>query len=242
MIMPREHLIAVVDDEATVCRALSTALSINGYAVRAFAGASDYLAERPRIDPVCLLADIRMPGIDGVAMHHAAQRAGLDVPTVFMTAAGDAATVVQAMKAGAEDLLLKPFSLTTLMTAVGAAVDRGLRARAERLSLAELWRSAASLTPREAEVAALVASGRLNKHVAVEIGTGERTVKVHRARAMRKLGAHSVADLVRILDRLLGVPVRQFIVIDGTTIVRPAKLDIMAAALTHDSTSPAGGR
>lgn len=228
---PSESLIAVVDDDVDVCRSIARALSTHGYRVRTFTSARAYLDEREAIDPTCLLADIRMPDVDGLAMQRVARDIGLDVPTVFMTATGDVSTIVQAMKTGASDLLAKPFSPQQLFAAIGVAVDRARRTRSERRSLAELWRSLARLTPREAEVGALVASGRLNKQVAAIIGTTEKTVKVHRARVMQKLRAKSLAELVRIVDHVLSDPNCHVLMVDGKEINRPRALDIIARVL-----------
>jgi len=172
-----------------------------------------------------------MPELDGLALHRAARDEGLDVPTVFMTATGDVDTIVQAMKAGATDLLSKPFMPAALITAVEGAVERARRVRREQRSLAELWRSLAKLTPREAEVGALVSSGLLNKQVAAAIGTTEKTVKVHRARVMQKLQAQSLAELVRIVDRVLSSPERRSLVVDGKEIPQPPALAAMRRAL-----------
>jgi len=235
-------LIAVVDDDAHVCRAVSSALAATGYRVRTFTRARDYLDELASLEPVCLLADLRLPELDGIAMYRATQRDGLDVPTVFMTAVSDVSTIVSAMKSGAADLLPKPFSLPALLSAVRACTERALQARAERRQLAALWRDAATLTRRESEVVALVASGHLNKQIAAEIGVGEKTVKVHRARAMQKLRAHSVADLVRTVDRLLTAPSRSALLVDGTEIRRPAAIDAMVNTLGGAARSVARAR
>jgi FixJ family two-component response regulator len=178
-----------------------------------------------------VLADIRMPGVDGLAMHRAAREEGSEVPTVFMTATGDVPTVVEAMKAGASDLLAKPFTTNALLAAIHTAIDRAQRVDVEQHSLADIWRAAQKLTPREAEIAALVASGRLNKQVAALTGITEKTVKVHRARALRKLGAASLAELVRIVDRIMAERDRRSVHVDGVDVDRPAAVDVIVRAL-----------
>jgi len=224
-------VIAVLDDNVPVTRALSRALTSRGYHVRTFTSGRDYLDQRLAIHPTCLLADIRMPGMDGLETHRAAHEDGNAVPTIFMTGSGDVTTVVNAMKAGASDLLSKPFSVERLYQAIDTAVGRGEVASAELRSLADLWRKVTLLTPREAEIAALVTSGRLNKQVAARTGITEKTVKVHRARAMRKLHASSLAEMVRSVDRLIAERNRVSLHIDGATIERPAVVDVMARAL-----------
>lgn len=230
-------LVAVVDDDPGIRRSVSRALEARGYRVQAFASAGDYMETRHAIEPTCVLADIRMPGLDGLDMQRAAQEFGDDVPIVFMTAVDDVATVVQAMKAGASDLLAKPFTAEALFAAIDSAIVRSRSSDVEHRSLAELWRSLEHLTPREAEIAALVASGRLNKQVAAISGITEKTVKVHRARAMRKLQAPSLAELVRIIDRVMEQRHRRSVHVDGIDVPRPAAVAIMARALRRDDGS-----
>ncbi|MGH7679385.1 MAG: response regulator transcription factor, partial [Gemmatimonadaceae bacterium] len=209
------------------------------YRVRTFGSGQEYLAESGSIHPTCILADIRMPGIDGLALNVAVHKDGSDVPTVFMTGTGDISTVVEAMKAGASDLLSKPFTVRALLSAIDAAVNRAHRSDVDHRELAALWRALTQLTPREAEVAALVASGRLNKQVAAALGITEKTVKVHRARAMRKLHAESLAELVRVVDRLLAEPRRRLVHVDGVDVSCPPTLDVMVRALTRASATKA---
>jgi FixJ family two-component response regulator len=237
--LPSDSLIAVVDDDAPVVRAVARALTTHGYRVRTFGSGQEYLNESAALHPTCLLADIRMPGIDGLAIQDAARADGSDVPTVFMTGTGDISTVVEAMKAGASDLLAKPFSVHALLSAIDAAVNRAHRTDVDLRLLAAHWRALAQLTPREAEVAALVASGRLNKQVAAALGITEKTVKVHRARAMRKLHAESLAELVRVVDRLLAEPRRRAMHVDGVDVACPPTLDVMVRALTRASATKA---
>jgi FixJ family two-component response regulator len=236
--MVADVLVAVVDNDLGVCRSVSRALAAHGFRVQTFDNAQAYLDARHQLEPTCVLADIRMPGLDGVSMHRAARADGSEVPTVFMTGTGDVTTVVDAMKSGASDLLAKPFTTDALLAAIQTAVGRAQRADVEHHSLADLWRSLERLTPREAEIAALVASGRLNKQVAALTGITEKTVKVHRARAMRKLEAASLAELVRIIDRIMSETERRTLHVDGVEVARPAAVDVIARVL-GDSRAPA---
>lgn len=228
-------LIVVVDDDERVCRALSRVLSLQGYRVRTFTSARDYLAERDRFTPTCIVADVRMPELDGLALHDAEHALGGDTPTVFITASGDVATTVRAMKAGAADFLEKPFDDEAFLAAVASAVARSEHALDERRSLAELWRHLQRLTPREAEVCGLVVSGRLNKQIAAAIGTTEKTVKVHRARVMQKMGVASLAQLVRIVDRALRESgTRTILTHASAPLSRPRALAIIESVLKRE--------
>jgi len=230
--------VVVVDDDESMCRSLERSLVTNGFRVRSFTSARRYLAERDAIDPQCVLADINMPELDGVGMHRVERLRGHDVPTVFITGQVDVQTAVRAMKEGALDLLEKPVEEAVLLWAVGRAIDRSAVLRAARRELAAVWRAFDRLTPREAEVCALVASGRRNKQVAALIGTTEKTVKVHRARVMHKLGVESLADLVRLVDRVLGdssmVPRDE----DWRRVHRPYSVAVMNFALDAAAKSP----
>ena len=227
-----ESLIAVVDDDDRVCRALSRVLGFHGYQVRTFTSARAYLEARQRMTPSCVVADVRMPELDGFSLYEMERAAGGSVPTVFITASGDVATTVRAMKAGATDFLEKPFDDRALLAAVEQAVERSAHGASERRSLAELWWHLDRLTPREAEVCAHVVAGRLNKQVAAALGTTEKTVKVHRARVMQKMGAASLAELVRLVDRALRESTADRIVTEaGETIAQPRAIAIIARVL-----------
>jgi FixJ family two-component response regulator len=200
--LPRPTVV-VVDDDVAMCKALERSLSGHGFRVHTFTSARHYLSERDTIDPQCIVADINMPELDGVGMHRIEREEGHDVPTVFITGLVDVRTAVRAMKEGALDLLEKPVEEAVLIWTVKRAIDRSVVLRAARHELATVWNSLDRLTPREAEVCALVASGRRNKEIAALIGTTEKTVKVHRARVMHKLAVHSIAELVRLVDLVL---------------------------------------
>jgi len=237
-----EPLVVVIDDDEGVCRALARMLSASGYRVRTYVNAADYLEEAEAIEPACVLADIRMPELDGIALARAMRAAGVDAPVLFMTATGDVATVVDAMKQGAVDLLPKPFSAETLLTAVSHAIDAARRTDDAHRSLVNLWRMVGRLTPREAEVCALVACGSPNKNVAARIGTTEKTVKVHRGRVMHKLAAPSLAELIRMVDRLLAEPDRFAVRLDGIEVPRPPAvgiiIDVMGRVRGNGGTAP----
>jgi len=146
--------------------------------------------------------DVRLPGLSGLDLQHALKGAGIDIPVIFITAHGDIQMSVRAMKAGAVEFLTKPFRDQDMLDAVRQAIDRDRAARAQRAEIEELRKRYNSLSPREQEVMALVTRGRLNKQIAAELGTAEVTVKLHRGRAMQKMEAGSLADLIRMGERL----------------------------------------
>ena len=195
-------VIVVVDDDASILRSLRRLLISGGYRVELYASAEELFARGTLRDAGCLLVDVHLPGLAGLELERALRGRGWRVPAIFMTARGDVSTSVQAMKAGAVDFLVKPIDAGDLMDAVGRALARDRRARDEQQEIAVFEERLATLTPREREVAALVATGLLNKQSAALLGTTEKTVKVHRSRAMGKLGVGSVAELVRVVDRL----------------------------------------
>ena len=231
-----QSTIVVVDDDESTCRALARSLSCNGYRVRTYTRARDYLADRDQVDPACVVADINMPDLDGLSMYQEERSEGYTIPTVFVTGCVDVRTAVRAMKDGALDLLEKPVDESVLLATIEAAMERSRVLRAEREDIASVWRRLDLLTPREAEICALVASGRLNKQIAALIGTTEKTVKVHRARVMAKLNVSSVAGLVRLVDHVLGSPPPGPIFdADHHARRRPRALAFMASALAAAS-------
>jgi FixJ family two-component response regulator len=234
--------VVVVDDDEAMCKALERSLSSHGFRVRTFTSGRHYLSERETVDPQCVVADINMPELDGVGMHRIERDEGRDVPTVFITGRVDIPTAVRAMKEGAVDLLEKPVEEGVLIGTVKRAIDRSVALRAARRELATVWESLDRLTPREAEVCALVASGRRNKEIAAIIGTTEKTVKVHRARVMHKLGVQSIAQLVRLVDLALGdsssaLPAD----VDRHRVNRPRAIERMSSALAT-AAAVRGGR
>jgi FixJ family two-component response regulator len=194
----------VVDDDASMRRSLERLLRSFGYLAEGYASAAAFLGRPPATGNACVVLDLRMPGMDGLDLQARLAARGDDLPIVFVSGHGDVPSSVRAMKAGALDFLTKPFDESVLRAAVERALDRHAERRASRAGLAALRARFETLTPREREVSREVAEGRLNKQIAERLGTSEKTIKVHRARVMEKLGARSVAELVRIVDRLRG--------------------------------------
>jgi len=192
----------LADDDASVRRALTRLLRAAGLEAMSFASADELLAALDDREPSCVVADLRMPGLSGLDLQDELARRGLEVPILFISGQADVTSSVRAMKGGAVDFLEKPFSETVLIGAVRAALARHREAREARREVGVLRARLARLTPREREVFALVASGLLNKQVGHELGTTEKTIKVHRARVMEKMEAGSLADVVRMAGRL----------------------------------------
>src|SRR5262245_16093392 len=193
----------LVDDDASVRRALTRLIKSAGYAVQAFASARDFL-DGWRVQhngPACLVLDVRMPGLSGLDLQHELQAANALLPIIFITGHGNIPMSVKAMKDGAVDFLPKPVKDTVLLEAVGQALSRADHDHAQRAELEDIEKRVESLTPREREVMALVVRGLLNKQIAFELGTVEKTVKVHRARVMEKMEVQSLAELVRLAER-----------------------------------------
>ena len=194
----REPVVFVVDDDPSVGKGLRRLLRAAGLRVATFASAEEFL-QHERLDaPACLVLDLRMPGLDGIELQDRLGANGISIPIVFISGHGDIPTTVQAMKAGAVDFIPKPFQDQTLLDAVRQAIDRDVQARRQRSAVAEIQGRFDSLTSREREVFALVVTGMLNKQIAHQLGVTEKTIKVHRARVMHKMGAESLADLVRL--------------------------------------------
>jgi len=196
------HHVFVVDDDPSVRKALGRLLRSVGFQAETFESAQEFLRHPRPEAPACLVLDVRLPGLDGLGLQQSLAEANVALPIVFITGHGDVPTSVRAMKAGAVDFLPKPFEDQQLLTAVQQAIAKDAQARAGRAEASELRRRADSLTSREGEVLALVASGLLNKQVGHRLGICEKTVKVHRAQAMRKMQAESLAELVRMVEKL----------------------------------------
>lgn len=197
-----EPIVFVVDDDRAVREGTESLIASVGFRVETFRTAQEFLSH-PRPDaPGCLVLDVRLPGLSGLDLQRELAAAGTPIPIIFITGHADVPMSVQAMKAGAVEFLVKPFRDQQLLDAIQQAIDRDRVERRRRMELAELRTRYESLTPREREVMALVVTGLLNKQAAAELGISEITVKVHRAQVMRKMQVESLADLVRMAERL----------------------------------------
>ena len=195
-------IVVVIDDDVSFRRSTERLLRAAGLAVRAFASAEEFMQTGRPATPACLLLDVRLPDLSGLDLQREVARTSLDVPIIFMTGHGDITMSVQAMKAGAVDFLTKPFREQELLGAVRKAIERDRVTLEARANIAHLRGRHQSLTPREREVMQHVVSGSLNKQIAAELGLSEKTVKFHRGHIMRKMGAESLAGLVRFAASL----------------------------------------
>ena len=197
-----EAIVYVIDDDAQTRESLKNLMRSVGLQVEVFASAQDFLrSKRPDV-PACLVLDVRLRGLSGLDLQKRMAEAKIEVPIIFITGYGDIPMTVQAMKAGAVEFLTKPFRNQELLDAIQQALERDRTTREQQAKNDELYARYDSLTPREREVMTLVVAGLLNKQIAGELGTSETTVKNHRHQVMEKMGADSVAELVKMAYNL----------------------------------------
>jgi len=206
--IPGNSLVFLIDDDASVRKGVSRLLRAAGYKSETFGSASDFLEREQHSGPACVIVDIQMPGLNGMALQSVLIQRRREEQLVFITGHGDISMCAQAMKAGAVDFLPKPFRDTELLECVERALARSADQRQRAIGKAAARRLLDLLTPREFEVLQLVVTGMLNKQIASELGTAEKTIKVHRGRVMKKLGIVSVAELVRLVEMAGSAPVR----------------------------------
>jgi FixJ family two-component response regulator len=201
----QQPLIAIVDDEPAVLRSIARLLQLQGFAVKPYSSAQRLLEEIERCSPGCIVSDLSMPELSGLELQRTLAKYSEQYPIVFITGHGDIRSSVEAMRAGAVDFLTKPFEQSELLDAVERALLRSRQAREVGDKLDGMRHRVESLTQREREVFEQVVAGYLNKQIAAHLGISEKTVKVHRARVMRKMSVKSVAQLARLAEQI-GIP------------------------------------
>jgi FixJ family two-component response regulator len=200
-----QPVVFIVDDDPSVRKALTNLLRSVGLKVEAFSSAQEFLSGKRPDAPGCLVLDVRLPGLSGLDLQRQLAEANIHMPIIFITGHGDIQMSVEAMKAGAVEFLTKPFREQVLLDAVQHAIERDRLAHTQRAAQAQLRSLYESLTAREQEILPLVVGGFLNKQIAGELGTTEATVKAHRAKLTHKMRADSLADLIRMAEKL-GIP------------------------------------
>jgi len=207
--MAEAPLVHVIDDDEAVRNSLELLLESAGFRARTYASAMAFLAASAGLVAGCVLTDVRMPEMDGLELQRRLTELGIRIPVIVMTGHGDVPIAVEALKAGAVDFLEKPFNDEQLLAAVKDAITASQRAREEEAAVAEIAARRSSLTPREREVMERLVAGQPNKTIAYDLGSSPRTVEVHRARVMEKMGARSLPELVRMaiaVERTVALP------------------------------------
>lgn len=202
---PAKAVVYLVDDDASVRRGISRLIRSAGYHVEVFESAEEFLQRKENGLPSCLVLDIKMPGSTGMDLQQRLLASGQSTPIIFLSGHADVPTSVQAMKEGAFDFLTKPVTAEDLLSAVRKAINADILQKKQNEEVAEVQSRMSTLTNREAQVFSLVVTGMLNKQIAAELGTTEKTIKVHRARVMEKMGAESLAELVQLANRITGL-------------------------------------
>ena len=197
-----ESIVFVVDDDPSVCRAIERVIEPAGFKVETFRSAAQFLARGRASTPACLVLDVQLSGLSGLDLQRELNNSGIQLPIIFITGHGDIPMTVRAMKGGAVEFLTKPFRGGQLLSAVRAALERDRTMLRQRIEAVQLHDRYNLLTPREREVLGHLVSGLLNKQIAGELATTERTIKFHRANIMRKMEAESMADLVKMAQKL----------------------------------------
>jgi len=197
-----DAVVIIIDDDASMCEAIMTLIETVGLNGHMYASGQEFLQHAPPDGPSCLVLDVRLPGLSGLNLQRELAMRGMDIPIIFITGHGDIPMSVQAMKAGAVEFLTKPFRDQDLLDAIAQALERDRAARRQRADMAALRQRYDTLTAREREVMRLTVAGLLNKQIAFELGTSEKTVNIQRGRMMQKMQADSIAALVRIAEKL----------------------------------------